>query len=456
MKTAPLIEIPGLSPQANLLVLAAVAVIGLVILVARFKVHAFLALILASLFVGLSSGTAPSAITRAFQDGVGNTLGFIAVVVGLGTMLGRMLAESGGAERVASTFIRLLGPGRLHWTMMLVGFIVGTPVFFAVGLVLLMPILVSLVRETRTPLLLLGIPLAAGLSVSHGLVPPHPGPMVAIAKLQADVGKTILYAILVGLPVAVIAGPVFGRFIAKRVPVAAGGLAERVASGPRREPPGFGLTLFTILLPVLLMLLATLAEIGLSKSNPLRPYATFAGSPLVALLVAVLFSFYSFGYRCGFNRESLLKFMEDCVGPAAGIMLVVGAGGGFSKVLETCGAADAIAAAARGWHLSPLLLGWIMAALFRVAVGSATVAITLAAGLIAPIAEAHPGTSPELLVVALGGGSTMLSHLNDGGFWFVKEYFGLTVPQTLKTWTVMVSLISLITLAFVLLLSLVV
>jgi GntP family gluconate:H+ symporter len=427
-----------------LLLWVLVAVVGLVVLVARFKVHAFLALILASLGMGLVSGMAPATIAKAFQEGVGNTLGFIAVVVGLGTMLGKMLAESGGAEIVAATFIRLLGPSRLHWTMMLVAFIVGMPVFFGVGLVLLMPVLLTLVRETRKPLLLLGIPMVAGLAVSHGLVPPHPGPMVAIGTLKADVGKTILYSIVMGLPIAIVAGPFFGPFIAQRVRITESGLAAQLGArpSPRSSRPGFGITLFTILLPVLLMLLATLAALVLAPTHPARRWADLLGSPLVALLVAVLFSFYSFGWTVDFRRQDILKFMEDCVGPAAGIMLVVGAGGGFSKVLELSGAANAIASMAKGLHLSPLLLGWLVAALIRVAVGSATVSITLAAGIMAPVAIAQPATRPELLVLAMGAGSTFLSHLNDGGFWLVKEYFGLTVAETLKTWSVMVTLIS--------------
>jgi len=443
--------------QSRLLVFVALSVVGLIVLVARFKLNAFLALILASLFVGLCSGMPLPQIAKAFQEGVGNTLGFIAVVVGLGTMLGKMLAESGGAEVVASTFVRKLGTQRLHWAMLAVAFVVGLPVFFGVGLVLLIPILFTLVRETRKPLLFLGIPMVAGLSVSHGLIPPHPGPMVAIEKLGADVGKTILYAMLIGIPTAVIAGPIFARFIAPRVPVELGGISERLAAPERRQlRPGFGLTLFTIVLPVLLMLVATVAEVTLEKANPLRAWAGFIGSPLVALLAAVLFSFYSFGRACGIGRDQILKFTDDCVGPAASIILVVGAGGGFSKVLEHSGAADAISSLAKGLELSPILLGWIVAALIRVAVGSATVAITLGSAIMVPIAQAHPGVNVELLVIALGAGSLVLSHLNDGGFWFVKEYFNLTVPQTLKTWTVMETIIAVVALAFSLLLDFVV
>ena len=448
-----MLAFPILTHDSRLLLWVVLAVISLVVLVAWGKLHAFLALILASLMVGLGTGMDRATITRSFAEGVGNTLGSIAVVVGLGTMLGKMLAESGGAGVVASTFIRLLGRNRLPWTLVIVAFIVGLPVFFGVGLVLLMPILVTLLRETRLPVLLLGIPVVAGLSVAHGLIPPHPGPMVAIDTLHADVGRTILYAVLVGFPVALIAGPIFARFIVPRVAGPASLSAAVPAAENPAHPPGFALTLFTILLPVLLMLAATLAEVTLPKGSEVRAYAAFFGSPLAALLIALLFSFYSFGFARGHNRDQILKWAEQSVGPAAGIILVVGAGGGFSKVLEHAGAATAIAALARGLSLSPLVLGWLIAAAIRIAVGSATVAITLSAGIMAPIALAHPEVRPELLVLSLGAGSLILSHLNDGGFWFVKEYFNLTVPQTLKTWTVMETLIAVTTLAFVLLLN---
>ena len=449
-----MIAVAGIESKTSLLLCVAAAVVGLVVLIARFKLNAFLALVLASIFVGLCSGMKLPEVAKAFQAGVGTTLGFIAVVVGLGTMLGKMLAESGGAEVIAARFIELLGHRRLPWTILLVAFIVGLPVFFPVGLVLLIPIVYTLVRETKTRLLTLGLPLVAGLSIAHTLVPPHPGPLAAIEKLGADVGRTIFYATLVGFPTAMIGGPLFARFIAPRVPVDVGGLGAQLVSPIRpAKAPGFGITLFTILLPVLLMLGATVAEVVLDQNNPTRAWATFVGSPLVALLVAVLFSFYSFGRACGIGRNQILKFTEDCVGPAAGIMLVVGAGGGFSKVIEVSGAADAIAALAKGSNLSPLLLGWLAAALVRVAVGSATVAITLGAAIVAPVAGSHPETNRELLVVALGAGSLTLSHLNDGGFWFVKEYFNLTMAQTLKTWTVMETLMSVVALLLVLLLD---
>jgi GntP family gluconate:H+ symporter len=443
------------SPGASvllLLVLAAIA--GLVVMVARFKLNAFLALILASLLVGLGSGMKLPLIAKAFQEGVGNTLGFIAVVVALGTMLGRMLAESGGAEVVASRFIELFGERRLPWAMVVIAFVVGLPVFFGVGVVLLIPIVATLARETKTPLLALGLPLVAGLSVSHGLVPPHPGPLVAIEKLGADTGKTILYAAIVGFPTAVVAGPLFAKWVVPRVPTAPGGFGERlVQPGAPVQKPGFALTLFTILLPVFLMLLATLAKVSPAKESPVASLAEFIGSPVVSLLAAVLVSFYSLGRRCGLGREQILKFTEECVGPAAGIILVVGAGGGFGKVLEQCGAADAITGLAKGLEVSPLLLGWLMAASVRIATGSATVAITLGSAMLAPVAAATSGVRPELLVLALGAGSLILSHVNDGGFWFVKEYLNLTVPQALKTWTVVETIIAVVALGMTLLLD---
>ena len=449
-----------LSHNTSLLLCAALAVVGLIVLVARFKVHSFVALILASIFVGLCSGMNLPDIAKGFQEGVGGVLGSIAVVVGLGTMLGKMLAESGGAQVVATTLVRVLGEKRLPWTMMLIAFVVGIPVFFGVGVVLLIPIVFTIARQTKTPLLLLGIPLVAGLSTVHGLVPPHPGPMAAIGIFTTEVGKTdvgkiILYSLIIGFPAAILAGPLFAKFIARRVPLEISGeiAAQLTQESARKSLPGFGLTLLTILLPVLLMMLASAADVTLSANSEVRLWIDFIGSPMVAMLVAVLFSLFSFGFARGFDKDRILKFIDECLGPVAGIILIVGAGGGFSKVLVLSGVGNAIAEFAKGLDVSPLLLGWLVAALIRVATGSATVAISTAAGIIAPIAARVPGINLELLVLAMGAGSLVLSHLNDGGFWFVKEYFNMTVPQTLKTWTVMETIISVVALVLILLLD---
>ena len=450
-----MIAILGFERDVALLLTALIGVVALIVLIAQFKLNSFVALIFASLFVGLCSGMELAGIAKAFQEGVGKVLGDIAMVIGLGTVLGKMLAESGGAEVVARVLIRALGERRLHWTMMIVAFIVGIPVFFSVGLVLLAPILFTIVRETKMPLLHLGIPLLAGLACAHGFVPPHPGPMAAIGILKADIGKTIFYSLIVGFPTSMIVGPMLRKWIVGPVVPQPGGLANQlVPQSERQKLPAFGLTLFTILLPILLMLLATVADLSLAKENPLRSWIDLIGHPLVAMLVTVLLSFYTFGVACGFNRRQLLKFCDECLGPVAMVLLVVGAGGGFGRVLVASGVADAIAELAKSIHLSPLLLGWLVAALIRVAQGSATVAITIGAGIVAPIAASAPGTNIELLVIALGAGSSILSHLNDGGFWLVKEYFGLTVPQTLRTWSLMVTLKSIVGLILVLLVDL--
>lgn len=442
-------------PNTRLLWITLAGVAGLIVLIARFKLHAFLALLLVSLFVGLAAGMKPLEAAKAFQDGLGGTLGSIAVIVGLGTMLGKLLAESGGAHVVADTFIRALGQPRLAVTMVIIAFVIGLPVFFGVGILLLAPIVFSLAKETKLPLLTLALPMVAGLSTSHCLVPPHVGPMVAIKELGADVGRTIVYSIAIGFPIALLVGIAYSRFITRSVFTECGGLGAQLtsASPERRRTPGFTLTLFTIVLPVLLMLGDTVAKFTLPEDQPVRTWAAFIGSPIVSMFIAVLFSFYAFGWNCGFDRQKILKFTEDCVGPAASIMLIVGAGGGFSRVLDLAGVDNGIAQFARGLHISPILLGWCMAVLIRVAVGSATVTITMTAGMMAPVVATHPDTSRELLVIALGAGSMSCSHLNDGGFWFVKEYFNMSVPQTLKTWTVLTTIISVVALALTLVLD---
>jgi GntP family gluconate:H+ symporter len=441
------------SPHLSLLWITLAAVVGLVLLVSRWKLHAFLGLLVASIFVGVAAGVPPRTILTAFETGMGTTLGFVGLVVGLGAMLGKLLAESGGAEVVAQRLIAWMGPARLPSAMMLVALVVGLPVFFGVGVVLLMPVLRTLVRQTGGSRLLLGLPMMAGLSVAHGLVPPHPGPLVAIEKLHADIGKTILWSLVIGLPTAAVAGPLFARWITPRVP-ALTPMATVTGTAPsaERRPPSFVLTLFTILLPVLLMFASTLTQVAwpAGRGGVVRDWVLFAGSPVTAMLLAVLFAWWAFGRRCGFSPAQLLRFSEECLGPIAVIFLVVGAGGGFSKVLVASGVDQVVAHTVQSTSVSPLLLGWILAALIRVAVGSATVAITLAAGLAAPIAAAVPGTNPELLVIALGAGSLALSHLNDGGFWFVKEYLELDVPQTLRTWTVLETLISVVALGLAL------
>jgi GntP family gluconate:H+ symporter len=436
-----------------LLLIAFLGVALVVLLVTWLRIPAFIALAVSSLLVGIGARMPLSEVPRAFQQGMGDTLGFIAMVVALGTVIGKLLAESGGAVVVSRTLVRALGQGRLDWALMFSGFIIGLPVFFQVGLVLLAPVLFTLKRQTGVPLIRLGIPLVAGLSVAHGLVPPHPGPLAAIERLGADTGRTLFYSLLVGLPVAVVSGPLFGRAISRRVQVEPGAMADQLTGTTTAiRAPSLGITLLTILAPVLLMLAAALAQATMADGVARRGIVV-AGNPQVAMLLATLLALYTFGTACGFDRTRLLRFAEESLPPIAGVLLVVGAGGGFGRVLDAAGVDTAIAQAMNGMALSPLVLGWIIAALLRLSVGSATVACVTAASIVSPIIAAMPHVSKDLMVVAIGAGSLIASHVNDGGFWLVKEYLNMNVGQTLATWTLLETIISVVGLAGVLLLG---
>jgi GntP family gluconate:H+ symporter len=428
------------------------AVVCLIVLIAVFKLNPFITLFLVSLGLAIGTGMPPAMVMHSFESGMGATLGHIAIVVALGTMLGKMMAESGGADQIAQTLIGFFGEKRVHWAMMVIGLVVGLPAFFEVGFVLLIPIAFTVARRTQTSLLLVGIPMVAGLSVVHGLVPPHPAALLAVTIYKADVGRTILYALLIGLPTAVLAGPLFAKFIAPRVhlqndnPMA----AEFVEHGAERSLPGFGLTVFTILLPVFLMLIGSWADAIAVPGSTMNQALHLAGNDDMALLIGVLLSFFTLGHLRGFTRDTILRFSNECLAPTATITLLVGAGGGFGRVLQDSGVSQAIVHIALSIHVPLLLLAWTLAALMRLATGSATVAMSTAAGIVAPIALHSTGVQPELLAIATGAGSLIFSHVNDGGFWLVKEYFNMSVAETLKTWSICETIIAVAALLFTL------
>jgi len=449
---------PGALPPALLIALAVGGVAVLVVLVSVVRLHAFVALTTVALAVGLAAGLAPGDVVRSFQDGVGATLGAVALVIALGALLGTLLAESGGAEVVANAIVGRVSVRQLPWAVGGIGFVLGTPVFFPVGLVLLVPVVRAIAAAARVPFLLLAVPLIAGLSASHGLVPPHPGPIVAVGTLKADPGLSLVYSLLTAAFATIVAGPLFAMVIVPRLrrPEAADASPDPVRPAETvRTPPALLPTLFTVLLPVILMLGGAVASLWLPV-GPARTTAAFLGNPLVAMAAAVFAALAVFGWRRGVSTRELLQSAERSLWPVAGIVLVVGAGGGFGRVLDQAGVGRAIADAAAAQHLSPLVLGWVLAALLRLSVGSATVAISTGAGLMLPLLETMPGINRELLVVSLGAGSIIASHVNDGGFWLVKEYLNLTVFETFAMWTVLETLIALAGLAAVLFLSLVV
>ncbi len=423
---------------------AFVAVVGLIVLIVVFKLNPFITLLLTSLALAVVTGMPLTTVVHSFEAGVGATLGHIAIVVALGTMLGKMMAESGGADQVAHTLIDWFGEKRVHWAMMVIGLVIGLPAFFEVGFVLLIPIAFTVARRTGTSLILVGLPMVAGLSVVHGLVPPHPAALLAVTIYKADVGRTIFYALLVGIPTAVVAGPLYAKLIAPHIHLPAENpmAAEFVDEGQERSRPGFWLTLFTILFPVVLMLVGSWADAIATPKSAVNEGLHLVGNDDMALLIGVLLSFYTLGQMRGFTRATILRFSNECLAPTATITLLVGAGGGFGRILQDSGVSQAIIGVAMHSHVPLLLLAWMLAALMRLATGSATVAMTTAAGIVAPIALQATGVHPELLAIATGAGSLIFSHVNDGGFWLVKEYFNMSVADTMKTWSVCETIIS--------------
>ncbi len=433
----------------KLLVLTASSVVVLILLVAWARIHAFLALLFAALVVGLGAGVIsgkvePAKVASAFQDGMGGVLGGIAGVLGLGTMLGGLLAASGAAEVLAQRLAALFGPRRVNWVLMIVALAVGFTTWFAVGLVMLLPILLTLTKETRQPFLKLALPMLAVLSIMHGVMPPHPGPLVALEELGADLGKVVLWGLLAAIPIAAVSGPIFAKWAVKHVDVSPPEPPPVDPTAALRQRPTLARTVAALGIPILLILSHTLAELIFKSGDQVSAtgktvleVTSVIGNPNLALAIAVLFAAWAFR----FSRVEALKVMEKSLGPVGMTLLLVGGGGGFNRVLREFGAADAIGAMAQSFQLPTMLFGWVCAALVRIATGSATVAIIAAVGLVKSVAAADPSTNPELLVVAIGCGSMVLSHVNDAGFWIVKESLGLTVSQTLRTWTVTETLI---------------
>jgi GntP family gluconate:H+ symporter len=449
--------------DSRLMVAAVVGIAIIVVLIVWAKVHPFLALILGSAFVGLASGVGLSDVITNFETGVGGVLMEVGLLIALGAMLGKLLADSGGADRVIDTLLAEASKRWLPWAMAVVALIIGLPMFFEIGLVLLLPIIVLVAQRSGLRLMRIAIPALAGLSALHGLIPPHPGPLIAIAAVHANLGTTLAMGIVVAIPTVIICGPLFSILAARWVPVDAPAVAGGVDTTKTitRHPdvkrqPSFLVTLLTVLFPVILMLGKALADIIWTDAKhppAIRSLLDFIGEPLVAFVLAVLLAMVTFGYAVGFTRSGISDRLGASVGPIAAVLLIVGAGGGFKQTLIGAGVGDSVAKIANGAHLSVLVLGYLVAVALRLATGSATVATITAAGIVAPLAGSLTPTHTALLALAVGAGSLFLSHVNDAGFWLVKELFGLTVGQTFKTWSVMETLVSLVAFGFIMLLS---
>lgn len=421
----------------QLLVLTASAVVVLILLIAWVRIPAFLGMLAAGLMIGLGSGMEPEKVAEAFQTGMGKTLGGIAGVLCLGTMLGGLLAASGGAEILAARLAKVFGPKRIHWVLMIVALAVGFTTWFAVGLIMLLPILLTLTKETKQPFLKLALPMLAVLSIMHGVIPPHPGPLVALAALDADLGKLIVWGLLAAIPIAVVSGPIFAKWAVRHVEVETPELIVADSIDHSRPRPSLGRTIAALVFPIALILTQTIAELTTPAGHPFRSVTAIIGNPTLALGLSVLFA----GWAFRFNRTEALKIGEKSLYPVAVMLLLVAGGGGLNQVIQASGASAAIAKLADSAGFPPMLFAWSCAALVRIATGSATVAITAAAGLVAPVLGLHPEVNRELVVIAIGCGAMVLSHVNDAGFWIVKESLGLTVAQTFRTWTVTETLI---------------
>lgn len=441
--------------QLGIAVLVGIAVI--VLLITRLKLHAFLALTIGSLVLGAVAGAPLDKGIASFTTGLGSTVAGVGVLIALGSILGKLLADSGGADQIVDTILAKAGPRSMPWAMVLIAGIIGLPLFFEVGIVLLIPVVLLVAKRGNHSLMRIGIPALAGLSVMHGLVPPHPGPLAAIDAIHANLGVTLALGVLVAVPTAVIAGPLFARLAARWVDIAPPEkLIPQRPSEELERRPSFAVTVGTVLLPVVLMLAKALVDVVVDDpKNHVQRVADVVGSPLIALLAAVLVGLFTLGRAAGFGRDRLATTVEKSLVPIAGILLIVGAGGGFKQTLIDVGVGRMIMDISEDWSVSALLLAWLIAVGIRLATGSATVATISAAGLVAPLAADMSTTHSALLVLAVGAGSLFFSHVNDAGFWMVKEYFGMSVGQTVKTWSLMETVISVVSLGFVMLLSLV-
>ncbi|SFP84475.1 GntP family permease [Salibacterium halotolerans] len=430
---------------AWLVIVAVLAVIALLFLVMKTKLQAFIALLMVSILVGLAVGMPPAKIISTIEEGMGGTLGFVAVIIGLGSMFGEMLRVSGGAERLALTLMNKFGEKNMSWALGLTGFIISIPVFLDVALIILIPIIYSLTQRTKKSLLHFGIPLLAGLAVTHSFIPPTPGPISVATIINADLGWVILFGAIAGIPAMILGGPVFGRYIGNKIHVQVPDyMMEQVDQiDDQRDLPSFISIVSIILLPLILILLNTTADAALEDDNTWQTVLTFIGHPFVALIAASLLAFYVFGIRQGYSKEDIQQITTKALEPAGIIILVTGAGGVFGQMLINSGIGDLLSEAMKGMDMPLIVFAFIAATVVRVAQGSATVSMVTAAGLIAPVIKNFDVSEPMLglLVIAIASGATVFSHVNDSGFWLVNRYFGLTEKQTLQTWTVMETII---------------
>ncbi|MBS1164526.1 MAG: gluconate permease [Proteobacteria bacterium] len=444
------------------ILIVAVGIAALLILIMRFRINAFASLILVSFAVALVLGLPIDKVVKSIESGIGGTLGHIALIFGLGVMLGRLIAESGGAQRIAVTLIDKFGPKNVQWAVVVSSFIIGIALFFEVGVVLLIPIVLTMARQLRVPVMYLGTPMVAALITAHAFLPPHPGPTVVAGEFHADIGTVLLYGILIAIPSVLLAGPIFTVISRKIVPSAYEKISHGAIDSSDKLPsldktPPFGISVLTAMLPVILMSVA--AIISIIKSSMGLPDSTafsvirFVGDASVAMLISLFFATYTMGLKRGMPIEKITDFCADAAKDIGMMLLIIGGGGALKQVLIDGGVGTYVAALFAGSSISPLVFAWVVAAILRVALGSATVAAISTVGLVAPMLASHPDVNLALITLATGAGSATFSHVNDAGFWMVKESFGLSMKETFGTWSLLCAIVSLVGLAGVLTLN---
>ncbi|MCX8578273.1 gluconate transporter [Gilliamella sp. B2717] len=424
------------------LIIIAFGVLMLLILMLPLRVNGFIALILVALSVGVLEGMPVMEVIKSIKNGVGGTLGSLALIMGFGAMLGKLLADCGGAQRIATTLIATFGDKKIQWAVTLTGFIVGFALFYEVGFVLLLPLILTIAATLGISPLYIGIPMAAALSVTHGFLPPHPGPTAIAQIFKADMGKTLLYGTIIGIPTVILAGPILTKLPFIRLinhPVEEG--LYNTKTFTEQQMPSFRVSLITALIPVILMSIRAISEMTLNNGHWLLPYVEFFGDPVIATLVSVLIAIFTFGLLRGRSMSDINTSLVDSIKIIAMMLLIIGGGGAFKQVLVDSGVKVYIEQIMHGSTISPIVMAWLIAALLRLALGSATVAALTAGGIVFPLI-ASTGVSPELMVIATGAGSVVFSHVNDPGFWLFKEYFNLSITETLKSWSLLETVIS--------------
>ena len=422
------------------LIIVAAGILVLLLLIVVVKMNTFIAFILVALLVGVSMGMPLDIAAQSIQDGIGNTLGLLVVILGFGAMLGKLVADSGAAQRITSNLISSFGIKYVQWALVLTGFIVGIPMFYSVGFVILVPLVFTVANQTKLPLLYVGLPMLASLSVTHGYLPPHPAPTAISVMFGADIGLTLIYGIAVAIPAIIVAGPLFASTLKKYNPQPSEEFYNKEVMR-EEDLPSMTVSVVTALSPVIFIGFSAGAVMILGDDHPWSTGIGYIGNPLLAMLLAVLLAIYTLGIRRGRKMSEISKSLDKAVTGITMVLLVIAGAGALKEILVDSGVSEYIAAFLKNTAINPLILGWLIASLIRVSVGSATVAGLTAAGIVLPMVS-DTGVNAELMVLAIGSGSLMFSHVNDSGFWMFKEYFNLTIKETISTWSVMETIVA--------------